>query len=146
VGLIEALGSGPVALDTALFMYWIEEAQPYLDLISPIFKAVNDGAVEIVSSALTLLEVMVVPYRTGRLDLSDRYEEVLTRSRNLSLIEIDRAQLRAAAQLRAVYSLRTPDALQIAAALSERCTAFLTNDRRLPSIAGLRIVQLSDYL
>jgi hypothetical protein len=32
------------------------------------------------------------------------------------------------------------------AALHEGCSAFLTNDRRLPVIAGLRILQLRDYL
>jgi predicted nucleic acid-binding protein len=65
--------------------------------------------------------------------------------RGVRLIGIDRSQLRAAAQLRALHRIRTPDALQLAAALSARCTAFVTNDRRLPEIPGLRILQLRDY-
>jgi predicted nucleic acid-binding protein len=56
---------------------------------------------------------------------------------------VDRDQIRSAAQLRARYGVRTPDALQLAAALSTRCTAFLTNDRRLPSVGGLRVVGLA---
>jgi hypothetical protein len=31
------------------------------------------------------------------------------------------------------------------AALAVGCTAFLTNDRALPTIPGLRILQLSSY-
>jgi hypothetical protein len=95
----------------------------------------------IISSALSLLEVLVVPYRAGRLDLAGRYEALLTSSRGVRLIEIDRAQLRGAAQLRALHGIRTPDALQLGA----RCPIFVTNDRRLPAIPGLRILQLSDY-
>ena len=37
------------------------------------------------------------------------------------------------------------DALQLAAALSERCTTFLTNDRRIPSVPGLHTVVLDDH-
>jgi predicted nucleic acid-binding protein len=52
-----------------------------------------------------------------------------------------------AAQLRAVHpSVRTPDALQLAAALSAGCSAFVTNDRDLPALPGLRILKLRDYL
>jgi predicted nucleic acid-binding protein len=77
--------------------------------------------------------------------IDDIGEALLTRSRGVLVREIDRAQLRAAAQLRAVASVRTPDALQIAAALAEGCSVFVTNDRRLPSIPGLRILRLDGY-
>lgn len=54
--------------------------------------------------------------------------------------------LRTAAQLRARVRVRTPDAVQLAAALAANCAAYLTNDSDLPSIPGLRILQLRDYL
>jgi predicted nucleic acid-binding protein len=53
--------------------------------------------------------------------------------------------LRAAAQLRAATNMKTPDALQLAAALTTGCATFVTNDRRMPRVAGTRILQLSDY-
>ncbi len=146
MGLIDQVGGGPAALDTVVFIYWIEENRDYLDVVASVFRAADDGDIEIVSSALTLLEVLVVPYRAGQLHLADRYEALLTRGRNVRLLEIDRTQLRAAAQLRAVHGLRTPDALQLAAALSARCTVFITNDRRLPDVPGLQILQLRDYV
>ena len=52
---------------------------------------------------------------------------------------ISRDHLRAAAQLRT-------DSLQVVAALEVGCTAFLTSDRDLPTIPGLRILQLSSYV
>lgn len=144
MGLIEALGEGPIALDTVIFIYWIEENPAYLSRIGPLFHAVDRGEIEIVTSAITLLEVLVVPYRAGKVALAERYEQLLTRAPHLRLIDIDRQQLRAAAQLRAVHGVRTPDALQLAAGLTTRSTTLVTNDRRLPSVPGLEVVQLQD--
>jgi predicted nucleic acid-binding protein len=53
--------------------------------------------------------------------------------------------LRAAAQLRAALSIKTPDALQVAAALSVNATAYVTNDRKLPPVPGLSVLQLADF-
>lgn len=88
----------------------------------------------------------MVPYRAGNLALAERYEAYLSRSRGVRLVDVDRSQLRAAAQLRALHpSLRTPDALQLAAALSTGCSAFVTNDRDLPPVPGLEVLQLRSY-
>lgn len=95
------------------------------------------------TSALTLLEVLVVPYRAGDRALADRYERLLTRSRGVRVVDVNRDQLRAAAQLRAATGVKTPDALQLTAALGAGCKTFITNDRRLPLLPGLRILLLS---
>lgn len=147
MGLTDDLGPGPTALDTAVFIHYIEEHESYLPLVAPIFDDVAAGRREAVTSSLTLLEVLVVPYRAGNRALADRYEACLSRSRGLRLLDIGRDELRTAAQLRALHpSLRTPDALQMAAALSAGCRGFVTNDRDLPSVPGLRILQLRKYL
>lgn len=77
---------------------------------------------------------------------AQREEPPLSRSRQVRLIEIDRSQLRSAAQLRSFHGVRTSDSLQIAAALSARCPVLVTNDRNLPAIPGLRVLQLRDYV
>ena len=107
-----------------------------------MFGAADRGELELVTSAVTLLEVLVVPYRAGDFVLAERYETLLTRSRGLTLVAMDLVQLRAAAQIRARYGVKTPDALQLAAAVTTRCTTFVTNDRRLPELPGLRVIQL----
>lgn len=146
MGLIRDIGDGPLALDTVCFIYFIEEHPRFLPVLDTIFEAIDAGRLPAVTSSLTLLEVLVVPYRAGNIALAERYKEVLTRSRGLRTIEIDRTQLRAAAQLRARHAgLRTPDAIQLSAALTASCSALLTNDRDLPAMAGVRIVQLEDY-
>ncbi|MBK6846194.1 MAG: PIN domain-containing protein [Proteobacteria bacterium] len=144
--LIERVGGGPVALDSAIFIYFIEDDERRAPLIASLLQRIDQGQLGAVTSAVTLLECLVVPYRDGDLALAERYEALLTRSRGLTLIDFDRPLLRAAAQLRAALGLKTPDALQLAAALRTGAKAFLTNDRRLPPVAGLAMLQLDDFL
>jgi predicted nucleic acid-binding protein len=146
MGLMADLGPGPVAIDTVVFIYFIEEDPRFLPLIDPLFREADQGSRELVTSAITLLEVLAVPYRAGNRLLADRYEALLTRSRGVRVVDLTRDQLRAAAQLRATTGVKTPDALQLAAAIGTGCRAFLTNDRRLPDVPGLRIRQLATYM
>jgi predicted nucleic acid-binding protein len=88
---------------------------------------------------------LVVPYRAEDRPLAERYEQLLTRSRGIRIIDLSRDQLRDAAQLRAATGVKTPDALQLAAALGFGCTTFVTNDRRLPELPGMRVLKLADY-
>ena len=141
---MSSLGGRAVGIDTAIVIYFIEEHPKFLPLVLPLFREADQGKRDLITSAVTLLEVLVVPYRAGNRALADRYEALLTRSRGIRLIDATLDQLRAAAQLRAATGVRTPDALQLVAALGSDCTAFVTNDRRLPAIPGLRIVQLEE--
>jgi predicted nucleic acid-binding protein len=147
MGLRDDLGPGPTALDTAIFIYYIEENETFLPLVASVFEDVAKGRREVVTSSLTLLEVLVVPFRAGNLALAERYEAYLSRSRGVRLVDIGHPQLRMAAQLRALHpSVRTPDALQLATALSAGCRAFVTNDRDLPAVPGLDVLQLRGYV
>lgn len=146
MGLLSDLGSGPVALDTSIFIYLIEEHPIYLPLVEPLFEAIEAGELEAVTSSLTLLEVLVVPFRFGNAVLIDRYETLLTKSRGLRLVDLDRDFLRFVAQVRASTRAKVPDAMQLAAAMAAGCLTFLTNDDRIPSVPGLRILRLENYL
>ena len=146
MGLITELGVGSVAVDTAIFIYFIEENPRFLPEILPLFKQADQGKRELITSALTLFEVLVVPYRAGNRRLAERYEALLTRSRGIRLVDLSHDQLRAAAQLRAATGIKTPDALQLVAAIGGGCATFLTNDRRLPPVPGLRILELASYV
>jgi len=145
MGLMADLGRGPVGVDTAIFIYFIEERAEFLPLVEPLFREADQGRRELITSAVTLLEVLVVPYRSGDHLLAGHYEALLTRSRGVRMVDISRDHLRAAAQLRAATGAKTPDSLQLVAALAAGCSSFLTNDRDLPAVPGIRILQLISY-
>jgi predicted nucleic acid-binding protein len=139
-------GRGPVGVDTSTFIYFIEEHPQFLPVLPPFFREVDEGRKELVTSALTLLEVLVVPYRSGDHLLAKCYEALLTQSRGVRVAEISRDHLRAAAQLRAATEVKTPGEFQLVAALAAGCATFLTNDRALPTMPSLRILQLTSYV
>ena len=85
MGLIDDVGAGRVAVDTAAFIYFIEAHPTYLPALLPLFTAADLEQLMIVTSAITLLEVLVVPYRAGNMALASRYEALLTRSRGMLL-------------------------------------------------------------
>jgi predicted nucleic acid-binding protein len=51
-----------------------------------------------------------------------------------------------AARIRAVHGMKTPDSIQLAAALAGNATAFLTNDTAIGTIHGLDILVLDQLL
>ena len=57
--------------------------------------------------------------------LQQRYRDVLLYSTGFDMRPIDPAAAERAADLRARYRLRLPDALQLAVALQDGCEAFL---------------------
>src|SRR5260370_9383997 len=101
MGLMADLGGGPVGADTSIFIYFIEEHPRFLPLVEPLFREVSAGRKELVTSALTLLEVLVVPYRSGDHLLPGRYEALPPPSPASHFAAISRAHLRSPAQLRA---------------------------------------------
>src|SRR5258706_13832551 len=110
------LGGGTVGVDTAIFIYFIEEHPQFLPLVEPLFREVNEGRKELATSALTLLDVLVVPYRSGDHLLAGRYEALLTQSRGAPVADISRHHLRSAAQPRAAKGVKTPASLLLGAA------------------------------
>jgi predicted nucleic acid-binding protein len=60
------------------------------------------------------------------------------------MLPIDAVVADMAASLRAKYSLRTPDALQVGTAIVNRCEALLTNDNGLKRVSELSILVLDE--
>ena len=142
MALISGLGSGPVALDTAPLIYYIEADPERLPVLTALFEASAAGRFHLVTSSISLLEVLVLPLRKGRSDLADRYREILTGNRQCALMPVDSLIAERAALLRAKYRLQTPAAIQIATAWVAQATAFVTADRLLARVREVPVVSL----
>lgn len=99
------------------------------------------------TSVLTLLEVLVQPLRSGRIDLAQEYRRILTGSTGITLIPIDADICELSAELRSNYHwIRTPDAIQVATALRNGAELMVTNDERWRRLTGIPVVVLKDFL
>ena len=143
---LKALEGQRIALDTAPLIYFIEEHPLYLPLLDPFFEKLDLGKIQIITSVITLSEVLVKPLREGNNQLAQQYREILYHIDDLTMIEVSFAIAEKTAQLRSQYSLRTPDAIQMATALQSGATTLLTNDIRWPTIPHLQILKLDNLI
>ncbi|OQY52343.1 MAG: PIN domain nuclease [Candidatus Parabeggiatoa sp. nov. 2] len=146
MGWVDALQGQVIALDTAPLIYFLEEHPTYLPIIDPFFKKLDKGSIRVVTSVITLSEVLVKPLREGDTQLAQQYRDILLNIEGLTTVEISVAIAEKVAQLRSQYSLRTPDAIQIATALQSGATALLTNDIRLPVLPNLQMLVLDKLI
>jgi predicted nucleic acid-binding protein len=137
-------GVTSLGLDTAPIIYFMEANPKYDDLVTEIFQRIDAGVIEGVTSVITLLEVLVMPLRSGDATLQLKYTDLLLHSLHLETHEITAKVVQRAADLRARYNLRTPDALQVAVVIEAGCQAFLTNDIALKRITELRVLVLDE--
>lgn len=133
-----------LGIDTAPIIYFVERNPLFVDTVRAVFDRVDAGAVEGFTSVITLTEVLTVPMRDSDAATEALYRTRLLHSRNLTTLAVIPAIAERAAELRARYQLRTPDALQIATALHAGCEAFLTNDGGLRRVTELAVLIVED--
>jgi predicted nucleic acid-binding protein len=133
-----------LGLDTPPLIYLVESHPRYDPLVVEIFRQIEASRVGGVTSVVSLGEVLVQPIRDRNTTLRRQYRELLLERPGLRTVSINPAVAERAADLRARYGFRLPDALQLAVAIEERCEAFLTNDRRLARVTETRVLVLDD--
>lgn len=140
----QALGEiSLLGIETAPFIYFVEENATYIQRMDAIFNHVNAG-IQVITSVVTLAEVLVMPISEGQAAYERAYREMLLNTRQITSLPVSSRMAEQAARLRAKYRLRTPDALQIATAIEAGCDAFLTNDTSFRRVSEMRVLVLDD--
>jgi predicted nucleic acid-binding protein len=144
VGPVSLPTSGTVYVDTQIIVYTVESHPIFAPHLRQLWAAVNSGAIAVVTSDLTLLEMLIHPLRHNDQRLIATLDAFVAQP-GITLAAISPQILRAAAAMRAaVQRSRTPDAIHAATAQVRGCNAFLTNDAGLRSLPGLNIIMLAD--
>ena len=130
--------------DTNLFVYLIEDFGALSDQVAELRARMLDRRDQLVTSALTLGEVLVKPIEAGRDDLREAYEDALGRS--ALILPFDRAAARSYGRIRGDRSIRPPDAIQLACASSKTstCSSPTTTDSSRKSIPGIQFISSLD--
>jgi len=135
-----------IAMDSSIFIYQIEAHPKYVALTDAVFSWLDDPTSRAVTAALTMTEILVVPYRNRDEKLVDDFYGLFSTYPNLEWISVDLQVADVAARLRAAYGLRTPDALQAAVAIQTEATALITNDPVFRRVSGFAPIVLDDFL
>lgn len=143
MGLTNLLRGNRIYLDSNIWIYALENVPEYSSLLVALFELAENGSLTIITSELTLSEVLVRPIRKRDTAKQTAYVEAITATENTTAVPISRNILLDAAKVRSDSRLKLPDAIHAASAIATSCTTFLTNDKQFRTVQGLHMLLLS---
>ena len=133
-----------IGIDTMVFIYHLEDHPDFSGITEKLFDSIEKGKYGAVTSYVTLLEILVKPKREGEMGVASEYREILLTFPNLKFLPLDLAITDLASTLRASYSIKTPNAIQIAAAVTAGAEFYVTNDEKMKRVEELDVLMLGD--
>lgn len=115
--------------DTNLFIYLFEDYGRLSKLTVALRTSMLKRGDQLLTSALTLGELLVKPMEQKDFALSGQYELAVTTT--AIVLPFDNQAAKVYASLRSDRALRAPDAIQLACASAAGVDLFVTNDERL---------------
>ena len=145
MGLLNIIDGKPIFIDTAAFIYFVERKPVYVDILRPVFNAIDAGELRAITTTITYSEVLVVPCRQKNRDLIAKYKMLLLETPNLTIVPFDLELAERTADIRAKHGLKTPDAIQWATAIRLGVKFFLTNDRSFKQFFEPQVLFIEDF-
>ena len=120
-----------IFFDTNVFIYLFEGLEPNRSRMLEIRRRMLERGDRIVTSTMTLGELLVKPTKLGQASLIEQYDRAVRST--AEVVSFDAHVAWRFASLRATHNLRSADAIQLACAANAGVDLFLTNDQRLHS-------------
>ena len=118
-----------IFFDTDVFVYLFEDYEPFSSIVDATWRKMVLRRDQLVTSAMTLGELLVKPTKLGQASVVQEYDRVI-RSR-AQVVTFDASVAWRYASLRATHKLRNADAIQLACASHFGVDLFITNDKNL---------------
>ena len=127
--------------DTNLFVYLLEDKGERTEQVVSLRQRMIERQDQLLTSALTLSEILVKPLQAGDHELMRHYERAITAS--AAVLPFDQAASAAFATVRQNPSIHPADAIQLACASAAGVDMFITNDQRLSRhvVPGIHFIQ-----
>lgn len=117
-----------IYIDTNVYLYSLNSNNCFPDALQ-LLKEVAKRNIRAVTSALTLTEVLVHPFRLADRSLVAAHEEFVRGNGKIAVVAITDRIAKRAAEIRATHNLKTPDAIHLATAVDKKCQLFFTADK-----------------
>jgi len=132
-----------IAVDANVLIYLLEGDEHWGPAARALMKAVENGRLAAVLSAVGLAEVLTGPARDDLAHL-ERYNDEIRSIAGLKVIPFEGGLSPDAAVIRGVRRIGLSDAIHLATARASGATAFVTNDRQIRGSPRLEIIYLDD--
>jgi predicted nucleic acid-binding protein len=132
--------------DSNLFIYLLEDHPEFSQAVADLRQKMLERGDQLLTSALTLGEILVKPSALGDVELCRRYEDMLAKA--AIVLPFDGQAARRYAAIRNNRSVKAPDAIQLACASEAGVDLFVTNDRRLQGkrVEGIQFIVALDQV
>lgn len=127
--------------DTMLFVYWLEDHPTYAKRVQHILSRMEERQDRLCTSAFTVGEVLVGPYKLNASGTAQQIREVFE-SPFVEIVPFTLATADLYARIRAQHGVSPADAIHLACAAHAGTDLFLTNDAALPGrvIPGIHFI------
>ncbi len=138
------MSGSKVFLDTTPIIYLLDADTNYGEKTSRLLSSLTSQGNHFISSVITCTEYLVVPYRTNNRVAVETFWEFVNDC-SIDLYSVTKEVAIKAAQIRAEYSFKTMDSLQLAIASLTGCTLLLTNDKQLRQYRDVKCITVDDW-
>ena len=125
-----------VLLDTVALVYFLERHPRYGPTAQEIFRRIAANRLQALIASLVFAELLVPLQRRQDRAAAEGLVDLLSNFHNLEVVGGSTAVMVEASRLRALYGLRTPDAIHVATALLSGADGILSNDKRLSRLSA----------
>jgi predicted nucleic acid-binding protein len=132
--------------DTNLFVYLLEDNPDFVHYVEKLRVRMLTRGDQLLTSTVTLGEVLVKPTKAGDAERCRRYEKMILSSSQV--VSMDLAASRHYASIRCDRTINPSDAIQLSCAASVGVDLFVTNDDRLQGkfIPGIQFIAALDRI
>jgi len=123
-----------IYLDSCIVIYLVEKHPEFYPRLDEKFR--EHAQIGLAVSPLVILECLVGPLKREDDALKARFERFFAA---VTALPQDEVVFRKAAELRARFGIKTPDALHLSTAEHYGCTQLWTNDDRLAGVSALGV-------
>lgn len=134
------LAAPSLALDSNLYIHALNN-NPDFSTVGQLFQGIKNYSGRVVTSVMSLLEFTVPFYQKGQQQLIQESLSFLSDDGRILIQPVNNAIALKAAELRALYHLKAPDAIHLATAVYSGCQVFISSDQDFQrcKIKGLTI-------
>ena len=134
-----------IFLDTSPIIYFFDENSIFREKSAKILDTLLIQNCRFVTSAITCMEYLVLPYRKKIFTAIDNFWKFLDEYK-VAVCKIDNPIAVKAAQIRAEYvNFKAMDSLQLAVACLSDCDLFLTNDKQLKNFKEIPCATVEEW-
>lgn len=128
--------------DTNLFIYLFEDYGEISERVDSLRASMLRRGDQLITSALAIGELLVMPMKAGNEGLCKKYEEAIRATSVVISFDLPVARHYARLRSHPKRKISPPDAIQLACAASANVDLFLTNDTRLHDlhIEGIQFI------